>query len=127
MDGGEAVARGLGGGGPVLHQEGRHVGVALLRGEVQGGEARLGLGPGLGPVLEERGRDVDLVLAGGDVEGRVAVLGRGVGGGAVIEEEESHVLTKEKKEAQAAVEVLLDKMRGSEQTAILFTHSLNGG
>jgi hypothetical protein len=59
----------------VLEQQGDHVSVALLCGQVQRGEAVLGLGVGLRAVLDQRGRDVHLVLLGRDVQGRVAVLG----------------------------------------------------
>ena len=54
------------------------MGVALLGGEVQGGDPLLGQGVGEGAVAQQHPRHLQLVLLGRDVQRSVAVLLAGV-------------------------------------------------
>ena len=58
----------------LAQQQGGHVGVALLGGEVQGGDPLLGQGVGEGAVAQQHPRHLQLVLLGRDVQRSVAVL-----------------------------------------------------
>ena len=70
--------------GCLLQQQGRHVAVALLRGQVQGGDSLSGQDVGLGPILQQGGGYVHLVLLGRNVERGVAILVRVCRGGQVL-------------------------------------------
>lgn len=48
--------------------------MAVLGGEVHGGDALPGDGVGIGAIFQQRGRDVHLVLLGSYVQGGVTVL-----------------------------------------------------
>lgn len=63
--------------GSLLQEQGGHVAVALLGGQVQRSHALLGQDVGLGSELQQRGGDLHLVLLGGNVEGGVAILKAG--------------------------------------------------
>lgn len=60
--------------GSLADEQSGHVGVALLRGQVQRCDALLGQDVGLGAVLQQHRSDFHLVLLGRDVERSVAVL-----------------------------------------------------
>lgn len=60
--------------GSFADEQGSHVGVALLGGEVERSDALLGQDVGLGAVLQQHCRDFHLVLFCRNVEGSVAIL-----------------------------------------------------
>lgn len=66
---------------PLADEQGSHVGVALLRGQVQRGDPLLGQDVGVRSVLQQHRGDLHLVLLSGDVERSVSVLIQGEGGG----------------------------------------------
>ena len=73
--GGEAVLRGEGLGGPAGQEEPHHLVVVLLGGHVERGEPVLGLDVDAGGVLDQDLHHLRLAGQAGDVEGGVALLG----------------------------------------------------